>query len=115
MEMKNHGVEHSPDPMSIDRLASEQPAIEQGDNVPRFGKPHAPQSIARAIDRASSDRSIPLALKHSKPIVVSAQNGVTELHRQNVLHALQHRMQVAQAKGDRQLIQQLEQELQLFS
>ena len=118
------------DRLECDRQATRREPLDRGqdDNVPRLGKLPAPQPIAGAIDRGDSDRTVIQALKNSKPISAPVQmqssaverpqtqtDSATELHRRNILRALQRRMRVAQAKGDRQLIQQLEQELQMFS
>jgi hypothetical protein len=44
------------------------------------------------------------------PLRSSRQN-LAEVHRKNIYLSLQHRLEVAQASGDRYLIQQLEQEM----
>jgi hypothetical protein len=41
-------------------------------------------------------------------------NEVSRIHRQNIQRSLQHRLEVARAKGDQNLIYQLEQEMQHF-
>ena len=129
MEMKYRGVEYNLDPVSLDRLESNQRDTDrgQGYNLPRFGQPPAPPPSLSSSDRGLHDQ-LPDQLKNSKPIPVPVQmqspavvrhpaqtDSATELHRRNILRSLQRRMQVARANGDRQLIQQLEQELQMFS
>jgi hypothetical protein len=144
MEIRHHGVEHSLNPGSIDCSEGDRQGIYRGQsyevphpyNVPRFGQPPVPQPIVSSIYRGVSYRATSTGtevvltqdqLKNSKPIPVPVQiqtprasrpdqtEEATKLHRQNILRSLQRRMQVAQANGDRRLVQQLEQELQVFS
>ncbi len=52
----------------------------------------------------------PLAV-HSRSTLTSDSN---QVHRQTVLTYLQHRIRIAQAKGDEKLLHQLEEEMQLL-
>jgi Domain of unknown function (DUF4278) len=139
MEMRYRGVAYSFEPMLIEQLESDRQGTYRGQsyNVPRFGQPPVLQPSISLMYRGVAYHTTPSAgtevvrtkeqLKNSKPIPTpvqmqsvavrgSAQTaGVTELHRRNILQSLQHRMLVAKAKGDRQLMNDLEQELQMFS
>ena len=127
MEIKHHGVEHSLDPGSIDCSEGDRQGIYRGldydvphsYNVPRFGQPPVPQPIVSSIYRGVSYRATSMGtevvLTQNQVKDQAIDNNATELHRHNILQSLQRRMQVAQANGDRQLVQQLEQELQVFS
>jgi hypothetical protein len=46
---------------------------------------------------------------------LEASKKAHEVHRENIRKSLQHRLQVAKAKGDEKLIRQLEAEMKYFS
>ncbi|MCX7595681.1 MAG: hypothetical protein N2235_18365 [Fischerella sp.] len=46
---------------------------------------------------------------------LEASKKAQEVHRENIKKSLQHRLQVAKAKGDENLIRQLEAEMKYFS
>jgi hypothetical protein len=45
---------------------------------------------------------------------MEAANKVQEAHKQSILRSLEHRLEVARAKGDENLVRQIEAENQIF-
>jgi hypothetical protein len=63
-------------------------------------------------------RAIPVPVQSQSPRAMHTKryqvNESAQAHRNNILAYLQHRIEVARAKGDNALLQQLEQEMQLL-
>ncbi|HIK07619.1 MAG TPA: hypothetical protein IGS40_23515 [Trichormus sp. M33_DOE_039] len=51
-------------------------------------------------------------MAQNRPIAISAAK---EVHKQNIQRNIEHRLEVAKARGDQRLIRQLEAELRYFS
>ncbi|NJO44128.1 MAG: DUF4278 domain-containing protein [Cyanobacteria bacterium CRU_2_1] len=60
----------------------------------------------------SVGQTVPLPL--ASQVRRLTNNGVIEVHRQNIQRRLQHRIEVAKTNGDESLLRQLEHEMQLF-
>ncbi|HEY9643930.1 MAG TPA: DUF4278 domain-containing protein [Coleofasciculaceae cyanobacterium] len=96
-------------------------------------KTAAPQPVMGMIYRGVSYRTTPSggaeiirskeAARSAKPAPVQTQlssltesrSGGAELHRRNLLQSLQRRMAIAKAKGDRYLMLQLQEELEVLT
>lgn len=76
-------------------VRSVAPSVQTQPAVPGIAAVQSVSAIASARQRAMAE--------------------VAKVHRQNILQTLQHRIEVAKAKGDEMLVAQLEQEMRLFA
>jgi hypothetical protein len=140
MELKYRGVEYNLDPVSIERIESQQATYRgQSYRTTKAKQIPVPQPVlgltyrganyrttptggTKAVssqERFRNGKPVPLPVRTQSPDIVrhqtSQSDGSAELHRRNILRYLRRRLMIAQAKGDLKLIHQLEQELQLFN
>ncbi|MBD3883367.1 DUF4278 domain-containing protein [Phormidium tenue FACHB-886] len=141
MDMKYRGVEYNLDPVSIERIESGQQGKYRGQSykMTKLATVPVPQPVLGMTYRGVTYRTTPTGgtetvlngekFRNGKPVPIpvrtqspdsvrqrlSQSAGTAELHRRNIMHYLRRRLLIAKAKGDRKLIQQLEQELQMFS
>lgn len=67
------------------------------------------------VSRDQARHAKPRPIQGQSPASVrQRQGGLAELHRRTLLQRLQHRMKIARAEGNRKLVAELEQELQLL-
>ena len=144
MKFKYRGTDYHYEPEIMDMVASDRVAQYRGQSyhVPQPRKLPVPQpveglsyrgvpyrinetgvtetlSATQHADLKRLRRPIPSPVASQSPLAVHSHSAFVsesnQMHRQTILNYLQHRMRIAQAKGDVKLLHQLEEEMQILS
>lgn len=143
MKFKYRGADYHYEPEMMDMVESDRVAQYRGQSyhIPQPQKLPVPQpvtglsyrgvpyritetgvnetlSAAEQADLKQLRRPTPRPVASQSPLAVHSHSAFAsesnQVHRQTVLNYLQHRMRIAQAKGDERLLHQLEEEMQLL-